>query len=78
MTAAYAPRLGTLLNKPAGMGSTDTLGTAAVVGAGIRAATLLYPDFNTFISDQSMTLTQGLDTNAIAYGCLIAEKWIAS
>ena len=78
VTAAYPPRLAALPNKPAGMGSTDALGTAAVVGAGIRASTLLYPDFSGFISDQSMTLTQGLDTNAMAYGCLVAERWIAS
>src|SRR4051812_17585804 len=61
VTAAYAPRLTTLPNKPFGIGSTDALGTAAAIGAGIRAATLLYPDFNAFISNETTTLTQGLD-----------------
>ena len=77
VTATYAPRLAGLPNKPFA-GSSDALGTAAVVGAGIRAATLLYPDFSGFISEQSAALTLGLDTNAIAFGCLIAEKWVAS
>ena len=57
VTGVYPPRLAGLPNKPAGMPSTDDFGTAAVVGAGIRAATLLYPDFSGFISDQSATLT---------------------
>lgn len=78
VTGSYAPRLAGLPNKPPGMGITDALGTAATVGAGIRAATLLYPDFSTFITDQSATLTQGLDSSAISYGCVIAEKWMAS
>ena len=78
VTGVYPPRLAGLPNKPAGMPSTDDFGTAAVVGAGIRAATLLYPDFADFISDQSATLTLGLDANAMAYGCVIGEKWVAS
>lgn len=78
VTGVYPPRLAGLANKPAGMPSTDDFGTAAVVGAGIRAATLLYPDFADFISDQSATLTLGLDANAMAYGCVIGEKWVAS
>jgi hypothetical protein len=78
VTGVYPPRLAGLPNKPAGMPNTDDFGTAAVVGAGIRAATLLYPDFSGFISDQSATLTPGLDANAMAYGCVVGEKWVAS
>lgn len=77
VTGVYGPRLGGLPNKPFA-GNSDALGTAAVVGAGIRAATLLYPDFTGFISDQSATLTMGLDASAVAYGCLIGEKWVSS
>lgn len=77
VTAAYPSRLAGLPPKPFA-GNTDALGTAAVVGAGIRAATLLYPDFSSFVAAQSAMLTQGLDANAVAYGCLIGEKWVAS
>ncbi len=77
VTGAYAPRLAGLPVKPFA-GNSDALGTAAVVGAGVRAAALLYPDFSGFISEQSGTLTAGLDANAVAYGCAIGEKWVAS
>ena len=73
----YAPRLGGLPAK-AFAGDTDALGTVAVVGAGIRTATLLYPDFASYIAEQSAPLTAGLDTAALTYGCLIGEKWVQS
>ena len=78
VTTAYTPRHPSLPNKPVGLGNTDALGTAAAVGAGIRAATLLYSDFTSFINEQSAMLSTGLDTQAVNYGCLIAEKWVAS
>ena len=77
VTGVYAPRLAGLPAKPF-PGVTSALGDAAVVGAGLRAATLLYPDFSAFIATQSASLTAGLDANAIAYGCAVGEKWIAS
>ena len=78
VTSAYAPKLAGLPNPPAGLGTTDAIGTAAALGAGIRAATLLYPDFEAFINAQSLLLTGSSDPNAMSYGMEIAEKWIAS
>lgn len=49
-----------------------------MLGAGIRAATLLYPDFSAFINDQSVAQTAGTNPIALFYGCEVAEKWIAS
>ena len=77
VTGAYGARLAGLPVKPF-PGNSDALGTAALVGAGIRAATLLYPDFAAYINEQSATLTSGLDMAALTYGCLISEKWVQS
>src|SRR6266852_9358703 len=78
VTAAYTPKLAGLPNKPAGLGGTDILGKAAVLGAGIRAAMVLYPDFVAFINDQSSLLTVGADPVALFYGAQIADIWLAS
>lgn len=78
VTSAFAPKLAGLPNPPAGLGTDDATGAAAVLGAGIRAATLLYPDFSTFINDQSAILTAGANLTAVFYGAEIAEKWVAS
>lgn len=72
------PKLAGLPNPPAGLGTDDATGTSAVLGAGIRAATLLYPDFSTFINEQSLILTAGANLTAVFYGAEIAEKWVAS
>lgn len=78
VTGAYPARLTGLPAKPAGLGSTDPIGTSAVIGAGIRACTLLYPDFAAFINDQAAMIGSGVSPEAMFYGCEIAEKWIAS
>lgn len=78
VTGAYAAKLAGLPAPPAGLPATDAAGAAAVLGAGIRAATLLYPDFAQFINDQSAMITATADPEAMFYGCEIAEKWIAS
>jgi hypothetical protein len=78
VTSAYAPRLAGLPNPPAGLGTDDLTGAAAVLGAGIRAASVLYPDFISFINDQSVVLTTGANPIAVFYGCEVAEKWLAS
>src|SRR6266478_6463543 len=74
VTSAYAPRLAGLPSPPAGLGTDDLTGAAAVLGAGVRAASLLYPDFGPYINDQSMTLTAGASPIAMFYGCEVAEK----
>src|SRR6266540_2943791 len=43
VTSAFAPRLAGLPITPTGLGNDDATGSAAVLGAGIRAAALLYP-----------------------------------
>ena len=78
VTGAYPARLAGLPAKPTGLGATDAIGTSAVIGAGIRACTLLYPDFISFINDQSIIIGSGDSAEAMSYGCEIAEKWIAS
>jgi PAP2 superfamily len=76
VTSTLTPRLSGLPNLPAGV--TD--GEAAVLGAGIRAATLLYtrPDLASFINTQAATLTAGANAAAVAYGASIADKWFQS
>src|SRR5258708_3627528 len=78
VTASYPAKLGGLPNKPAGLGATDAIGTSAAIGAGIRACTLLYPDFSGFINEQAMMIGNGVSVEAVTYGCEIAEKWVAS
>ena len=78
VTATYPAKLSGLPNKPAGLGATDDIGTSAAIGAGIRACTLLYPDFSGFINEQTALIGSGVSVEAMTYGCEIAEKWVAS
>ncbi len=80
VTSAYPPKLSPLPAPPPALGSSDALGQSAAVGAGIRAALVLYPDFAGFISEASrtLTLTAGEDPAAMSYGAAIADRWIAS
>jgi len=78
VTSAYPAKLGGLPNKPAGLGTTDDIGTSAAIGAGIRASTLLYPDFSGFINEQAALIGTGVSPQAMTYGCEIAERWVAS
>jgi membrane-associated phospholipid phosphatase len=76
VTSTLTPKLAGLPNPPVGV--TD--GEAAVLGAGIRAATLLYTraDLASFINTQAATLTAGANAAAVAYGASIADKWFQS
>lgn len=87
VTGAFSPRLGTLPNKPSGLGSNDATGTVALLSAGIRAAEQLYPDFRDFITEVvtsgARTLNGDLlkievNTNpvAVVYGQSIADAWL--
>ena len=78
VTGTYAAKLAGLPAKPAGLGNGDDIGTSAVIGAGIRACTLLYPDFSAFINEQAIIIGSGTSAEAMTYGCKIAEKWMAS
>ena len=81
---AYAKVSGPLLPRLAGLpdkpfaGSAEAQAVAAAVGAGVRAATLLYPDFGAFINERSAALTGPLDAAAVSYGCVIGDRWVAS
>ena len=76
VTEVFKPNLTTLLPRPSGLGTTDIIGTAALVGAGIRAAELLYPDDATFIAARFSTLIIGADPAALGYGKQVAEAWL--
>ena len=77
VTSAYPAKL-TGLPTPVGLGTDDATGAAAVLGAGIRAATLLYPDDAALIAAQATTLTAGANPIAVFYGRQVADAWIAS
>jgi membrane-associated phospholipid phosphatase len=74
VTSTLTPKLVGLPNPPSGV--TD--GEAAVLGAGIRAATLLYPTLVTFINTQAAIISAGANAAALAYGASIADKWVQS
>lgn len=87
VTGAFTPRLGTLPNKPSGLGSDDATGTVALLSAGLLAAEQLYPDFRDFINEvvtSGARLINGdilkiaVNTNpvAVAYGRAIADAWL--
>jgi len=80
VTSAYPPRLSPLPVPLPALGTSDAVGQSAAVGAGIRAALVLYPDFSAFITDQSkiLMLTAGEDPAAMSYGATVADAWIAS
>ena len=78
VAGGLTPMLTGLPAKPATLGATDPLGVDAAMGAGIRAATLLYPDFASFIGARSAAIVAGSDALALLYGCEIADKWVAS
>jgi membrane-associated phospholipid phosphatase len=78
VTSTFPPRLSGLPSPPAGLGTNDATGAAAVLGAGVRAANLLYPDAAEYIGTQATILTAGVDPIALFYGSQIADKWVAS
>ena len=78
VTSAYPAKLTGLPAVPASLPTTDASGLAAAVGAGVRSALLLYPDFTAFINIQSGFITGGVDPAAMAYGAQVAEQWFAA
>lgn len=78
VTSVYPAKLAGLPNPPAGLGTDDATGQSAAVGAGMRAASILYPDFSAFIADQTDALTADANATAVTYGADVADKWIAS
>lgn len=78
VTSAYPPKLATLPARPAGLGTSDAVGQSAAVGAAIRAACLLYPDFAALIGEHAKALTANTDPKGVMYGSEIADRWVAS
>ena len=78
VTGKLTPRLSTLPTPPA-MDNTEANGSAALLCAGFRAATLLYPDFKKFIAiEAAKVLNADSDDLACKYGERVADAWIAA
>ncbi len=77
VTKKFKPKLKGIPIAPATIDNTEATGSIALLGAGVRAATLLYPDFDKFIATEASNLT---DTKNLAYkyGEQVAEAWIDS
>lgn len=78
VTTAYGTRLAGLPNLPAGLPNDDQSGLAAAIGAGARAAALLYPDFAADVVSQTATMTAGLNPSSVFYGAGIGDLWVSS
>jgi PAP2 superfamily len=76
VTGLFSPKLDSMPNLPADLGNSDAIGTAALVGAGIRAAEVLYPDDVLYIAAQSLPLIVGADPAAFNYGKQVADAWL--
>jgi hypothetical protein len=79
VTKKFAPILGNLPTPPATLDMMLNAGFLALLGAGFRAATLLYPDFQAFIAAEAIKLTDVNDMADLAYkyGEQVAEAWVA-
>jgi hypothetical protein len=76
VTGLLNPQLSSLPSVPAGIGTGDTEGTAALLGAGLFAAEQLYPDEIAFINSEAAILSPGVDTDAFNYGKQVAAAWL--
>ena len=76
VTKLFTSRLGSIPNPPGTLDTTPAKGSAALLGAGFRAATLLYPDFEAFITTQAASFDT--TSSAYKYGELVADTWIAA
>ena len=78
VTSQLVPKLSGLPAPPPGLGTNEATGNAAVLGAGLRACHLLYPDDAAFIDAEGQELVLGVDGAAIFYGEQIARLWFSS
>ena len=70
-------------NLPATLVKSPANGSAAMICAGVRAATVLYPDFKKFIAAESAKFSSSNEDGccndlACKYGEQVADAWIAS
>jgi len=73
---ALTPLLPGLPPAPAKLASDDATATTALLSAGLRAATQLYPDSASFIADAATALINSADPKALVYGDLVGDAWI--
>jgi len=73
---ALTPLLPGLPPVPAKLASDDGTATTALLSAGLRAATQLYPDSAMFIADAATAMIKAVDPKALAYGALVADAWV--
>lgn len=80
VTGKFAPKLGSLPSPPATLEMMPNAGSIALLGAGFRAATVLYPDFATFIATEAAKLADSNDMADLPYkyGEQVADAWIAA
>jgi PAP2 superfamily len=76
VTKKFAPKLANIPTPPANLNSPGS-GSTALLGAGFRAATLLYPDFEEFITIEAAKLSIPND-EAYKYGEQVADAWLAA
>jgi hypothetical protein len=77
VTGKFIPKLGSLPSPPASLATMPDAGSIALLGAGFRAATLLYPDFVAFIAAEAVKVAKPSDL-AYQYGERVADAWITS
>ena len=78
---ALTVKLGNLPIPPSTLDSSEATGCAALLGAGLRAAVLLYPDFEKFIIAEAAKLRSPNQSCceqdlAFNYGSQVADAWI--
>ncbi len=77
VTAKLTPQLSTLPNRPTGVNTDEETGITALIGAGLRAATQIYPDQAAFIAAEGSKILKTVrDPRALRFGEQIADAWI--
>ncbi|AFY93406.1 vanadium-dependent haloperoxidase [Chamaesiphon minutus] len=82
VTKKFKPRLEDIPARPSTLDTSEATGSTALLCAGFRAATLLYPDFKEFIDTTAANFFNPNDGDccsnlACKYGEQIADAWIA-
>jgi PAP2 superfamily len=83
VTGKFKSKLPNMPTRPAILDTNEATGSAALLCAGFRAATLLYPDFKKFIATEAAKLFNPSDGGccndlACKYGEQVADAWIAA
>ena len=83
VTKKFKPKLENIPALPATIDSSEANGATALLGAGFRAATLLYPDFKKFIATEAAKVINTDDGDCcrdliFKYGEQVADAWIAA